>query len=235
MRISASHYPHVSDEKDIYTALLQFDGRKVLDLGCGAARQSLFIASAFPGTHVTGVEIDRAQHAKNLQAAVPDNFTFVYGGAEHIPAGDDKFDIVMMFKSLHHVPVEHMDRAFEEVFRVLHSGGHVYISEPVYEGDFNDIMRLFHDEETVRMAAFDALQRAVEKTLFTHCSQHFFAISRTFSGFGQFEREIIGASYNDVHLTSGVLATVRSMFEQHMGPDGAVLTSPMRVDLLRKP
>ena len=41
----------------------------------------------------------------------------------------------------------------EDWLRVLRPCGLVYISEPIYAGNFNDILRLFHDEQAVRLAA----------------------------------------------------------------------------------
>jgi SAM-dependent methyltransferase len=60
-----------------------------------------------------------------------------------------------MFKSLHHVPPELMEPSMHEIRRVLKQGGLVYISEPVFAGDFNDILRLFHDEQKVNFAEFE--------------------------------------------------------------------------------
>jgi 2-methylisocitrate lyase-like PEP mutase family enzyme len=66
-----------------------------------------------------------------------------------------------MFKSLHHVPVPLMDQALAEIRRVLKPGGLAYISEPVFAGEFNEVLRLFHDESIVRREAFSAIERAV--------------------------------------------------------------------------
>lgn len=102
------------------------------------------------------LEVDERQHAKNLTLPDLTNVIFRHGAAEAIPEADGTFDIVLMFKSLHHVPMDSMDLAFQEIRRVLKPGGFVWISEPVYTGPFNDIVRLFHDEKTVREAAFAA-------------------------------------------------------------------------------
>ena len=48
-----------------------------------------------------------------------------------------------------------------EIHRVLKPDGLAYISEPVFAGEFNEIIRLFHDELAVREAAFAAVGRAV--------------------------------------------------------------------------
>jgi hypothetical protein len=52
-----------------------------------------------------------------------------------------------------------MDRSMREISRVLKPGGTVYISEPVFAGDFNEILRLFHGEQKVREAAFNTVKK----------------------------------------------------------------------------
>ena len=42
---------------------------------------------------------------------------------EDIPFPSGAFDLVLMLKSLHHVPLAHLDRALDEVARVLRPGG----------------------------------------------------------------------------------------------------------------
>ncbi len=64
-----------------------------------------------------------------------------------------------MLKSLHHVPVESMAQALVDAARVLRPGGHLYVSEPVYAGPLNEVVRLFNDEGKVR-AAFEPHLRA---------------------------------------------------------------------------
>jgi len=81
---------------------------------------------------IVALEVDEVQHTANLRNNDLANVSFGLGGAEAIPAVDESFDIVLMFKSLHHVPVERMDHAMAEICRVLKPGGLAYISEPVF-------------------------------------------------------------------------------------------------------
>jgi SAM-dependent methyltransferase len=76
-----------------------------------------------------------------------------YSGAQAIPFQDGSFDLALMLKSLHHVPLDLLDQALAEVHRVLRPQGLLYVSEPVFAGALNEVMRLFHDEELVRAAA----------------------------------------------------------------------------------
>jgi SAM-dependent methyltransferase len=140
-----------------------------------------------------------------------------------------------MLKSLHHVPGDLLDRAIEEIRRVLVPGGFAYISEPVFAGAYNDIVRIFHDESRVRAAAFRALQRAVAEKRFELVRQRFFLAPVTFASFEDFERRVIGVTHTRHCLSKDQWARTRDAFDVHSGPGGAHFRQPIRVDLLCKP
>ena len=140
----------------------------------------------------------------------------------------------MMFKSLHHVPVDQMDAAMGEIHRVLKAGGVAYISEPVFAGDFNEILRLFHDEQKVREAAFASVKRSVEAGCFELASQTFFSTPMHFADFSEFEAKILKVTHTQYRLSDALYEEVRQKFLRHMTPDGAAFHMPIRVDLLRK-
>ena len=71
------------------------------------------------------------------------NVRFAHGGAEAIPAEDNAFDIVILFKSLHHVPVGHMDQALGEIAPRTPPGRPGLDIGVVFAGELNEIMRLF--------------------------------------------------------------------------------------------
>ena len=141
MRIAAPEIESVANEMELLNELLPLEGAKVLELGCGKAEKTRQIAPQ--AAHILALEVDNIQLAKNRTITDLPNVQFEWGGAEKIPAPDSTFDIVLMFKSLHHVPMDLMDQAFDEIRRVLKPGGLLYISEPVYAGAFNEILRLF--------------------------------------------------------------------------------------------
>ncbi|OZA10453.1 MAG: SAM-dependent methyltransferase, partial [Hydrogenophilales bacterium 17-62-8] len=147
MQITQPDISRVADEFELLDELLILPGASVLELGCGKADKTRQVAQK--AASVLALEVDTLQLARNQAADVPANVRFAFGGAEAITAADASFDIVMMFKSLHHVPTGLMDDALAEIYRVLKPNGVAYFSEPIYAGDFNDILRLFHDEKTV--------------------------------------------------------------------------------------
>ena len=224
----------ICPESAIYESLLPLDGAHILELGCGKAEHTLAIAQGGKVASITALEVDETQHALNLQITDLPNVTFLPGGAESIPAADGRFDIVMMFKSLHHVPMDMMDQALSEIWRVLKPGGLGYISEPVYAGEFNDILRLFHDEKTVREAAFAAVARAVANGLFALAAEKFFAAPSHFDSFEQFEQRVLKVTHTQHRLSPELYQQVRDKFMRHETEKGADFFLPIRVDLLRK-
>lgn len=226
--------PLSSDLKQI-TSLLKPSRSTLLELGCGTAATTRKLATAFPEARIVATEVDEIALAKNLAENTMPNVTFQLGGAEAIDLPDDSVDAVIMLKSLHHVPTELMDQAFREIARVLRPGGLAYLSEPVYAGEFNEIMRLFHDEKVVRDAAYAAIARALEQTSLEVADQVFFASSSRFDGFAEFEARILGATHTDFGLDKDLLQKVRMAFSAHLDTDNqAEFLTPQRIDLLRK-
>lgn len=235
MTIQASSVDGVTSEAEVYQRLLPLDGAHIIELGCGAAAHTRAIAESGLPASILACEVDTIQHEKNLTLSDLPVVTFVHAGAQAIPAADGSADIVMMFKSLHHVPLEAMASTMQEIRRVLRPGGLAYISEPVYAGDFNEVLRLFHDEKAVREAAFATVRQAVEQGLLELVGQHFFNTPNNFQDFSDFEQRIIGVTHTDHRLTPQLLQHVREKFEGFMGPEGAQFVMPIRVDLLRCP
>ncbi len=235
MRIQDPSVNDVVKEAEVYDRLLPLDGARVIELGCGAAVHTRAIAESGRPAAVLACEVDTIQHEKNLAITDLPSVTFAHAGAQAIPAEDGSADIVMMFKSLHHVPLEAMDTVMQEIRRVLKPGGLAYISEPVYAGDFNEVLRLFHDEKAVREAAFATVRKAVEQGVLELAGQHFFNTPNNFEDFADFERKVIGVTHTNHQLSPELLQTVREKFEGFMGPEGAHFVMPIRVDLLRKP
>ncbi len=214
---------------------LPFDGARVLELGCGRAEKTRLLAETGRPNEIIALEVDQIQHAKNLQASDLPTVRFAQGGAEAIPADDASVDIVLMFKSLHHVPIALMDQALGEIARVLRPGGLAWISEPVYGGDLNEVFRLFHDEKAVREAAFAAVSRAVSTGGLRLQEQLFFNTRSFFESFEQFDSRMIRVTHSNHQLSPELYAAVRERFNSFMTPEGATFINPQRVDLLVKP
>ncbi|MDD2884059.1 MAG: class I SAM-dependent methyltransferase [Dechloromonas sp.] len=223
------------NEVQLMLTELPLAGAMVLELGCGKAEKTRLLAERGGVQGIVALEVDQIQHQRNLQISDLPHVSFRQGGAEAIPLADASVDIVLMFKSLHHVPVEVMGQALREIARVLKPGGLAWISEPVFAGELNEVFRLFHDEEQVREAAFAAICQAVDEGYLCSKQQLFFNTRSFFDNFAQFDQRMIQVTHTDHQLAPALYAQVKAKFESYLGPEGVTFFNPQRVDLLQKP
>ena len=224
----------VTDEIAFLQSLVPLEGAHVVELVCGNADFARQLVARAGVARVDAFEVDGIQHRKNLQGAQEPKLAFRLGAAEDIGLADASVDGVVTMKSLHHVPVARLDGALAEIQRILKPGGWLYVSEPVYAGEFNEIVKLFHDEGEVRAAVQAALTRAhVSQLLYTEVEREFMA-PLAFRDFDDFAERLIRATHSEHVLTDALTAEVRRRFEAHVGPEGAKFTRPMRVSLMRR-
>jgi ubiquinone/menaquinone biosynthesis C-methylase UbiE len=234
MKIAQIPIEKTCKEREILNTVLSFDHKNILELGCGKAKLTRIIAQGGEGRYVTATEVDKIQHDKNCALTDLPNVDFVFAGSQDLPFDDNSFDVILLFKSLHHVPMEYMSAAMKEIARVLNFGGLAYISEPIFAGEFNDILRLFHDEQEVRAAAFDAIKNSVKAGDLKLVKQIFFNTPRNYPDFSDFEQLIINVTHSNHHLSDELMKEVKRKFMAHMTDTGAHFETPIRVDLLTK-
>ncbi len=234
MRLNVEQIVKTCPEPEIFEAVLSLDNKKILELGCGDASITRLIATTGSGRVITATEVDTIQHQKNQLIEDLPNVDFILSGCEKIPVQDNAFDIVLMFKSFHHVPVEMMAQALLEIKRILKPGGLVYISEPIFDGEFNDILCLFHDEEVVRLAAFNTIKKAIDDKAFELSEELFFYTPVLFESFEQYAQRVIGVTHTDHQLSDELYARVKQKFQKAYEQNQGNFSIPIRVDLLRK-
>lgn len=108
--------------------------RTVLDLGCGPATQLAQIAQFNPDIHFTGIDlspnmlVDAKQHVKALGLS---NVEFQQADITSLKDfKDHSMDAVISTMALHHLPtLEHLNRCFAEIRRVLKPGGALYLTD----------------------------------------------------------------------------------------------------------
>jgi SAM-dependent methyltransferase len=233
MTVVLNGMPLIDDELDVLAAQVPLAGQNIVELGCGGAALARALLARHPDSRVTGLEVDERQHAKNL-ATPQGGLTFVAAGAQAIPFPDANFDLALMLKSLHHVPMPLLAQALGEVARVLRPGGRLYVSEPVYGGAFNDVIRVFNDEGVVRAAAQAALDEAPVRGPWEQVAELHFEMPVHFGDFAEFERRMMRPTFADHRIDDAKLAAARAAFAPHCGADGAHFTRPMHVRLLRR-
>jgi SAM-dependent methyltransferase len=225
--------PVIDNELDLLSELVPLAGARLVELGCGAARLARELLERHPDAELVGLEVDERQLAKNL-AAPQERLQFVDAGAEAIPFPDARFDGALMLKSLHHVPMERMADALAEIRRVLRPDGWLYVSEPVYCGPFNEVVKIFNDEGVVRAAAQRALDAAITGGGWRQEAERRFETPVRFADFADFERRMMHPTFAERHVDAAMLEATRAAFAPHAGPQGAHFSRPMHVRLLRR-
>ncbi|HRK38707.1 MAG TPA: class I SAM-dependent methyltransferase [Burkholderiaceae bacterium] len=244
--MTGHHAPLVSNELDALAAMLPLQhlaqhnaAVRVIELGCGNARLVREMLELGLARDVTALETDTRQHAANV-AKPTSNLTFLLASAAAVPCGDASFDLALMLKSLHHVPMHQMGLALNEVARVLKPGGWFYVSEPVYDGALNDIVKLFNDEYLVRMSAQLALDEALDRhdSPWKSLQEERFDMPARFADWADFETRMLYPTFANHQIDGQKLATIREAFDryaaQHGSASGVRFTRPMHVRLLQK-
>lgn len=124
-------------------------------LGFGAAWGDEFLPIADRITNLTLIEPSDIMVSERIGHLTPHYVKPAVDGT--LPFGDDQFDLVTCFGTLHHIPnVSHVTR---ELIRVLKPGGHLLLREPVVSmGDWRVKRRgLTANERGIPVSHFDAI------------------------------------------------------------------------------
>lgn len=153
------------------------EGQTVLDLGSGAGNDC-FVARSFVGESgfVYGIDFSEEMLQKaesNLQKMGYENMQFVKGDIEDMPFGKDMMDVILSNCVLNLVPDK--QKAFEEIHRVLKTGGHFCVSDVVLQGELPESLK--QDAEMYAGCVSGALQKedyllAIEKAGFRDVTLH---------------------------------------------------------------
>lgn len=117
-------------QSDVISLLKLKENMSILDIGCGtgwAIGQTARLIDnkgSFYGVDLSAKMIERAK--ENFKAK--ENFHFIKSNAESIPLDDNLFDAIICTNSFHHYL--HPDKALKEMYRLLKTGGKVYILDP---------------------------------------------------------------------------------------------------------
>jgi tRNA (cmo5U34)-methyltransferase len=117
---------HMSRWKDYYkwmADLIPENTQKLLDIGCGSGLELDYIYQRFPNLHVVGVDLSKEMlkklhdkhHDKNLTIICDDYFKY--------DMGEECYDVVISFESLHHFSFDKKVGLFKKVYKSLKNGG----------------------------------------------------------------------------------------------------------------
>ena len=212
---------------------LNLDNKTILELGCGNATMTKQLGSNGLNRKIIACEVDEVQHEKNLKLDI-ENIEFKLNGAQKIDLEDESVDMIFMFKSFHHIPYDLMKEALKEIKRVLKPNGLVYISEPLFKGHQNELIAMFHDEQQVRIDAFEHIKEAVESEQFKLFREIFFQTEVIYENFEDFKAKQMNLTYNDNNITNELENKIKDKFNSFNNGKQTSFMKPFRVDILQK-
>ncbi len=111
--------------------LPDFNGKTVLDLGCGYGWHCIY-AAEHGAKAVTGVDISEKMLEVARQQTLYDNVTYLQAGIEEADFDADQFDVVISSLALHYIPS--FEVVAKNVHRYLKAGGQFIFSveHPVF-------------------------------------------------------------------------------------------------------
>lgn len=197
---------------------------RIIDVGCG--RGDLVRALLDLGADAHGVEPDPAR--------CPQGPRFAAAGAAALPFADDSADMVLLNRSLHHVPEAELDGALAEARRVLSPGGALWALEPDPDGTMSLLMEPFHDERAARAAAQQALDRA--RPSFKEARRFTYRRAYHFPSLAAFRERMLAASPSldrDAVYSDAVAARFRAGVPREDGEIG--FSNPITVRVFQGP
>lgn len=123
------NYEQQVRSRTVLNMLSPSQGEKILDIGCGNARDLAIIATT--GAQVVGVDIAEGMVSAARQELVKlgiENVLLRVGDATQLDFADGEFDKVLCSEVIEHIP--DAEKALAEIWRVLKPGGMLVLSTP---------------------------------------------------------------------------------------------------------
>jgi len=102
----------------------RIEASRILDLGCGAGRNSIYLARW--EFDVVGVDVSRSALRKaksRSEAEGVENVAMVRASMTHLPFIDHSYDVVISVSVIHHAVKEAIGKTIGEIHRVLKDNG----------------------------------------------------------------------------------------------------------------
>jgi SAM-dependent methyltransferase len=217
---------------EVLAEAVPFEGRRVLEVGCGDGRLLGWLAGK--AALAVGLDPDLAQLARATASAGAG--LLVRATGERLPFATAAFDLVVCFNSLHHVPADRQDEALAETWRVLRAGGDLLVAEPLAEGTWFEFLRPLEDETEVRDRAQAALRAARRAGLFEAVAETTYLSRIVVASLSAAIDRLVAADPARAARRASTLPELErrfAMLAEPVGP-GFAFAQPIRLDHLRK-
>ena len=103
--------------------LIPVNTKKILDLGCGTGQELDEIFKRRPQVSVTGIDLTQAMLDKLQQKHAGKHLNLVCGNYFEINPGENTYDTVISFETMHHFSREEKVGLYRKLHKVLRSNG----------------------------------------------------------------------------------------------------------------
>ena len=117
-------------------ALTDFDGRRILDFGCGSGASTMILARMFPRSQIVGVEL--LEYSLEIARARAefyklDNVSFIRSpDGQQLPAGLGKFDLVVMSAVFEHLLPSERKTVIPLLWSAMDDGSVLFLDQTPY-------------------------------------------------------------------------------------------------------
>jgi SAM-dependent methyltransferase len=122
------------DLQALFHSLDDYEFESALELGSGYGRLTPWIAKQADETFATDITTDSMAQGKQHHPDIP----FIASSATSLPFENSRFDLIVGWTVLMHIPPDIIENAADEIERVLTADGRVVICEMI-EGETTDI------------------------------------------------------------------------------------------------
>lgn len=224
----------VRKNAEVLKEYLDLAGKQVLDVGSGEGHLTRMMTRA--GARVIGLECTPRQLEKAFTYDKVGDETYVDAYGQDLPFADAAFDIVVMFNSLHHIPIDDQFQALCEAARVLKNDGQLYIAEPIAQGTNFELLKPVDDETHVRAKALEAIKRHAEAGL-NMAEEIFYNHPVRRKSYEEMREKMIGPNPEREAIFEAKDMALREAFRRlgTLKEDGYFyFDQPTRINLLRK-
>jgi len=139
----------------VFHLLGNVEGLRVLDIGCGSGVNTLLVA--FRGARAYGIDISESLVSLGVERLrvnppPPRPPRFIVGSAHSLPIRDESLDVVVGIAVLHHLD---LDRAIQELHRILKPGGRAILQEPVRDSSLMKFARRVFPNNSSEVSPFE--------------------------------------------------------------------------------
>lgn len=142
-----------------FAELVPLSAESVLDLGCGTGLELEPLLERLPSLRVTGIDISPKMLDELMRKLPNGNIELSVGDYTAEDFGQNRFDAVITFESLHHIDPDKKLRLYKKILAALKCGG-VYV-----EGDFYAVSEsessVYFEEKARRLAELENAQANV--------------------------------------------------------------------------